>query len=49
MDLELTIDDPKMYTRPFTVKAAEVLIPDSDVLEFVCTDNEKDRAHMPGQ
>jgi len=37
MDLELTIDDPKMYTRPFTVKATEVLIPDSDVLEYVCT------------
>ena len=49
MDLELTIDDPKMYTRQFTVKAAEVLIPNSDVLEFVCTDNEKDRTHMPGQ
>jgi hypothetical protein len=49
MDLELTIDDAKMYTRPFTVKVTEVLIPDSDVLEFVCTDNEKDRAHLPAQ
>ena len=49
MDLELTIDDPRVYTRPFTVKATEVLIPDSDVLEFVCTDNEKDRAHLPGE
>lgn len=46
MDLELTIDDPKMYTRAFTVKATEVLIPDSDVLEYVCTENEKDRAHL---
>lgn len=49
MDLELTIDDARVYTRPFTVKATEVLLPDSDVLEFVCTDNEKDRAHLPGQ
>jgi hypothetical protein len=46
MDLELTIDDPKMYTKPFTVKATEVLLPDSDVLEYVCTENEKDRAHL---
>lgn len=46
MDLELTIDDPKMYTRAFTVKATEVLIPDSDVLEYVCTENEKDRRHL---
>jgi len=49
MDLELTIDDAKVYTRPFTVKVTEVLLPDSDVLEFVCTDNEKDRAHLPAQ
>lgn len=49
MDLELTIDDPKIYTKPFTVKATEVLIPDSDVLEYVCTENEKDRAHLGKQ
>jgi hypothetical protein len=49
MDLELTIDDPKMYTKPFTVKTIEVLIPDSDVLEYVCTENEKDRAHLGKQ
>jgi len=49
MDLELTIDDPKIYTKPFTVKSTEVLIPDSDVLEYVCADNEKDRAHLGNQ
>jgi hypothetical protein len=49
MDLELTIDDPKTYMKPFTVKATEVLIPDSDVLEYVCTENEKDRAHLGKQ
>ncbi len=49
MDLELTIDDSRTYTRPFTVKATEALIPDSDVLEYVCTENEKDRAHLGKQ
>jgi hypothetical protein len=49
MDLELTIDDPKTYTKPFTVKATEVLVPDSDLLEYVCTENEKDRAHLGKQ
>jgi len=48
MDLQLTIDDPKMYTRPFTVKVTEVLVPDSDILEYVC-ENEPDRAHLPGR
>jgi len=46
MDLEVTFDDPKYYTRPFTFKAGLRLIPDSDVLEYVCAENEKDRAHM---
>jgi hypothetical protein len=48
MDLQLTIDDPKMYTRPFTINVTEVLIPDSDILEYVC-ENETDQAHLPGR
>ena len=46
MDVTITIDDPVMYTRPFTVKATELLLPDSDVLETVCNENEKDRVHL---
>ena len=46
MDLSVTIDDPKMYTRPFTIKVTELLQPDTDILESVCNENEKDRAHM---
>ena len=46
MDLEVAFDDPKYYTRPFTLKTGLRLIPDSDVLEYVCAENEKDRAHM---
>ena len=48
MDLQLTVDDPKMYTRPFTIKVTEVLVPDSDILEYVC-ENEADRTHLPGR
>ena len=46
MDLSVTVDDPKAYTKPFTVKVTEVLIPDSDVLESICNENEKDRVHL---
>lgn len=46
MDLSVTIEDPKMYTRPFTIKVTEILLPDSDVLESVCNENEKDRTHL---
>ena len=46
MDIEVTVNDPKFYTRAFTVKLPFHLIPDSDVLEAVCAENEKDRAHV---
>jgi hypothetical protein len=46
MDLALTVDDPKMYTRPFTVKVGYRLLPDTDILESVCAENEKDRIHL---
>ena len=49
MDLQLTIDDPRMYFKPFTVKVTELLEPDSDVLETICNENEKDRSHLPSQ
>jgi hypothetical protein len=46
LDLELTIDDPKMYTKPFTIKVTHLLQADSDILEYFCAENEKDRAHL---
>jgi hypothetical protein len=41
MDLELTFDDPKYYTRPFGFKTTLTLLPDTDVLEYVCTENQR--------
>ncbi len=46
LDTELTFDDPVMYKRPFTVKISYDLIPNNDIFEMFCTQNEKDRAHM---
>lgn len=46
MELQITIDDPKMYTKPITFKVTQLLMPDSDILEFFCNENEKDRAHI---
>jgi len=45
MDVEMSFDDPKYYTKAFGFKTTLTLIPDSDVLEYVCTENEKDRVH----
>ncbi len=45
MDVEMTFDDPEMYTKPFTVKVTFLLQPDSDIFEYFCDENEKDSAH----
>lgn len=46
MDVEMTFDDPEMYTKPFTIKVAFELQPDSDIFEYFCNENEKDRSHL---
>jgi hypothetical protein len=46
MELEVTFDDPIYYTRVFSVKAGLRLLPDTDVLESICAEGEKDRVHL---
>jgi len=46
LDVEITFDDPVAYTRPFTIKVTHLLQPDTDVLEYFCNENEKDRVHL---
>jgi len=45
LDYELTVDDPKMYTKPFTVRIPHNLLPDTDIFE-TSLENEKDCAHI---
>lgn len=47
--MEVTIDDRKMYTKPFSVKLTDLLMPDTDILEYFCNENEKDRTHYKGE
>jgi len=46
LDYEITFDDPEMYTKPFTVKIPHTLVPDNDIFEMFCNENEKDRDHL---
>jgi hypothetical protein len=48
MELGITIDDPKMYTKPWTVTVPYNLVPDTELIEYVC-ENEKDLVHMVGK
>ena len=49
LDVEMTFDDPKTYTKPFTIKVPHDLLADSDLFEMFCNENEKDRAHLQKQ
>jgi hypothetical protein len=49
LEVEITVDDPKAYTKPWTVKVAQVIQLDSELLDYVCDDNEKDIPHLSGK
>lgn len=49
MDVEFTIEDPKAYTKPWKVQSAWRLIPDTDLIESICEENNRDPAHMVGK
>jgi hypothetical protein len=49
MDIAVTIDDPQAYTRPWTVNLAWRLEPDTDLIESICEENNRDPAHMVGK
>jgi hypothetical protein len=40
------VEDEKAYTRPFTVRVNWRLIPDQQLIEFVCNENEQSSQHL---
>jgi hypothetical protein len=48
MEVEVTIDDPKAYTKPWKATIKQHLLPDTELLEFVCEQN-LDPAHLVGK
>jgi hypothetical protein len=47
MQIDITIEDPKAYTKPFTVRVNHQLMPDTELMEFVC--QERDAVHYLGK
>jgi hypothetical protein len=47
LEYEMTLDDPKTFTRPFTLRADKTLAPDIELLEDIC-ENEQSGAHLAG-
>ncbi len=49
LEIEITVDDPKAYTKPWTVKVKQLIELDFEMTEFICAENEKDVPHLVGK
>lgn len=48
MELQMTIDDPRAYARPFTVPVDLQYVGDTELLEEICNENKRDAARIAG-
>jgi hypothetical protein len=46
MEIQVTVDDPKAYTKPWTVLIKERLIVDTELIDEICLENERSLQHM---
>jgi len=49
MEIAMTLEDPTIYAKPWTVTVTAELAPDTEVLEYVCNDNDKGHEHWVGK
>src|SRR5689334_23206050 len=49
LEIEVTIDDPKAYTKPWTVTVHQRIMLDTELIEFICQENSKDDPHLVGK
>lgn len=46
LELEITIDDPGAYAKPWTIRKTSELSRDDTLMEYICNENERDLSHM---
>jgi hypothetical protein len=49
LEIELTVDDPKAYTKPWMLRLNQGLALDTELLDYICLENERDAAHLVGK
>jgi hypothetical protein len=49
LEIELTVDDPKAYTKPWTIQLNQAIILNTELLDYICLENEKDSTHLVGK
>jgi hypothetical protein len=48
LELEITVDDPGAYTRPWKVRRLLQLAPNEEIREYICNENNKTEHFVPG-
>ena len=46
LEIDITIEDPKAYTKPFTVRVNQQIAPDDEIIEFICNENQQFRIRV---
>jgi hypothetical protein len=41
LQIDFTVEDPKAYTKPWTVRVDQRLLPDQELIEFICNENQQ--------
>jgi hypothetical protein len=49
MEIEMTIDDPKAYAHPWTIKLIHKVVLDTDLIDYMCVENERDLGRLLGK
>ena len=49
MDVEITVEDLKAYTRPWTVTLRQTIVPDTELIDYICKENERSTKHFLGK
>ena len=46
LEIDITLDDPKAYTKPFTLRVNQQISPDEEIIEFICNENQQFRRRV---
>jgi hypothetical protein len=49
LEIEITVEDPKAYTKPWTIKINQRISVNQQLIEFICDENEQSDAHLVGK
>jgi hypothetical protein len=46
LEIEVTVNDPRAYTAPWTTKIHQFIVINTEMLDYICAENERDAPHL---